>query len=462
MSGLTDAGLEIETFETLVAGVKAEYLSEQGASLDLGDETPDGVWINVTMDRLAALYELLEEVHNAGNPDAATGEPQDSVCALTGTLREPGRPSTTSSILAIGTVATAITAGSRVSDSSTASIWTTDELATLIAAPIWVASTAYTTGRVRSNAGRMYLSTIAGVSAGSGGPTTTDLDITDGTVQWRYLGDGLGVVGINATCTVDGPTLAVAYAIDTIDTPISGWATVVNLLDATPGALAETHEALRIRREVELAEQGASIPDAIRAEMLGDNGPAGVTHCTVFINRTDSTDEDGIPPHSVEVMVVGGDDQDIYDQLRLSVAGGIDTHGDQVGASVDSQGVSHVFRFRRPTEVLAHVIIEVEVDPDTYATGGDGETAVKAAVVAYGGTLGIGRDIRARPIGGAVQPRLSAIGEQLGVVGVIDTPSIKIGTAALPTLETTIAIGTREVAMYDTSRVTVVETEVTP
>lgn len=53
----------------------------------------------------------------------------------------------------------------------------------------WVATTAYT---ARSswviNSGNLYLCTTSGTSAGSGGPTTTANDITDGTAHWTFIG----------------------------------------------------------------------------------------------------------------------------------------------------------------------------------------------------------------------------------------------------------------------------------
>ncbi len=448
MSGLTEAGLEIETFESLVTGVKAEYQSELGASLDLSDETPDGVMINIVCDRLADLYELTEAVHNVGDPDAATGAAQDSVCALTGTLREGAAPSTVS-LLLIGDVATNVTAGSRASDPVTDSVWTTDETVALIACTVWAISTAYTVGQVRSNADRIYRCITAGTSAGAGGPTTTAADITDGSVHWKYLGEGLGVISVPATCTMDGPTVAGAYAINTIDTPVSGWENVVNLLDADLGSNEETHEELRVRRELELGEQGVSIPDAIRAEMIGDDGPDDVTSCTVFFNNTDATDGDSIPPHSVEVMVRGGEDQAIWDQLFQSVAGGIRTHGDEVGSAVDSQGTSHVMKFTRPEELLVYIIITVEVDELSYPA--DVADQVKAAIVAYGDELGIGRDIRARPLGAAC----------MAISGVLDATEVLIGVAPAPATEATVTVTNRQLALYDTSRITVVVSEVT-
>ncbi len=56
-------------------------------------------------------------------------------------------------------------------------------------APAWVASTAYVQGQVVSNGGYQYICSVAGTSAGSGGPTGQGFaPISDNTVTWFYYG----------------------------------------------------------------------------------------------------------------------------------------------------------------------------------------------------------------------------------------------------------------------------------
>lgn len=57
-----------------------------------------------------------------------------------------------------------------------------------IAPTSWGADTAYAAGDYVTNGGNLYLCTVGGVSASSGGPTgtTTNTDITDNTVTWQY------------------------------------------------------------------------------------------------------------------------------------------------------------------------------------------------------------------------------------------------------------------------------------
>lgn len=67
--------------------------------------------------------------------------------------------------------------------------------------PAWVNTTGYDAGPAGSerhivahDGGKLYVCITAGVSAGSGGPTGTGSNITDGSVHWAYVGTSLTVV----------------------------------------------------------------------------------------------------------------------------------------------------------------------------------------------------------------------------------------------------------------------------
>ena len=77
---------------------------------------------------------------------------------------------------------------------------------------------------------------------------------------------------------------------------------------------------------------------------------------------------------------------------------------------------------------------------------------IKAAIVAWGDARGVGRDTVA-----------SAVAAQAFTVpGVLDVPTVYIGTAPSPGTSTTIAISVRQRAVYDTSRITVTLSNGTP
>jgi uncharacterized phage protein gp47/JayE len=401
--------------------------------------------IAVFANSLSDLWELAEAVHAAGDPDAADGVALEQLCALTGTTREAARASTVTLTLT-GTPTTVVPAGSRASTAATEMEFATAADATITAAAAWASSTAYVLGDRRTHDGNVYQVTTAGTSASSGGPTGTDAAIADNTVVWRYLGEGTGVIDAEASSVVLDEVVAESGDIVTIETPVGGWSGVINVLDADLGAPIETDESLRMRRELELSAAGGPTPDAIRAALLDLDG---VTSATVFYNDTDGT-VDGMPPHSVEALVRGGDDQDIFDCLLANVAAGVKTHGTETGTAVDSEGTSHAMEFSRPDEIEIYVDINVTYDATLWPTDGDDQIA--AAIVAWGDARNTGAD--------AVASAISA--QAFKVAGVFDVTDVDIGTSASPTVGTTIAISPRELAVYDTSRIVVTATPGTP
>lgn len=81
-------------------------------------------------------------------------------------------------------------------------------------APAWTASTDYAADAVVRNAGAVYRCTTGGTSAASGGPTSTDGAITDGTVIWEYIAPG-GIRWGYATITAFEGVFSVRAAVGT-------------------------------------------------------------------------------------------------------------------------------------------------------------------------------------------------------------------------------------------------------
>src|SRR5690606_41362339 len=85
-----------------------------------------------------------------------------------------------------------------------------------------------------------------------------------------------------------------------------------------------TDRELRERYQLSLARGGASTLDSIRASVLE---VPGVWTATVLHNTSMETDPDGRPPKSVEVLVLGGADEDVAAAILDTVAAGIETYG---------------------------------------------------------------------------------------------------------------------------------------
>lgn len=157
----------------------------------------------------------------------------------------------------------------------------------------------------------------------------------------------------------------------------------------------------------------------------------------------------GLPPHSVEVFVTGGVDDDIAEQLFDVVAGGIETWGDTLATVTDDSGNEQEVRFSRPTTVTIYVIVEIVPNDDWDAT--TGPNAVRDAIVHYiGGTDTTGS------IYGGLDPgddviRAEIIAAIMAVTGVKNIGVLKIDKVN-PAVATTgdVAIATTEVARAET------------
>lgn len=444
---LTSTGLVIPTLTEIRDQINQICRSKFGESIDLSDNSLMGQFVGIVAERERLVYELGQAVNASQDPDQATGAALDAICAYTGTVRRAAEPSEAILTL-VGDPGTVVPAGSRAAVEVTEDEFETAADATLVAATAWAQSTAYTLGQIRTTNGNVYLVITAGTSAGAGtGPSTESLDITDGTAHWRFLGNGTATITVEATSVEEDAIQALAFTLTEVVTPVSGLNQVTNLLDAAPGRPIETDEELAIRREIELSRAGTATVDAIRADLLGVDGVSAVT---VFENDTDFTNGDGMPPHSFEALVQGGDDQDVFDQVFLSKPAGIQSHGTETGSATDSSGTAHTVKFSRPDEVEIYVVVQLTKDPAEYPLGGD--DLVEAAILAWGGALATGRDVVA-----------SAISAQVfSVDGVLDVPSVFIGTAPAPGTSTTVSITVRQRAVFDSTRISITSSNGTP
>jgi len=449
--GLTSTGFVPKTLEVLIDDMNAELQSVFGSSINV----TDGIlakFVAIVCERYAELWEGLETCYSSQDPSKATGTALEALCALTGTVKKKASSSSVTLTLT-GTPTTVVNTGSRGATASTGQKFATEAAATIVSVTAWVPSTVYAVGDRRTNGGNVYICTVAGASAGSGGPTGNGTGIVDNLATWNYLGLGTGAVDVVATCTVTGPVTALARDITVIDTPVGGWSSVINILDATQGADIESDQLLRLRRQYELGLSGSTPADAIRAALLE---LANVVSVTVFVNDSDITDTNGMPPHSVEALVQpvspvpAGFDQTVFDALFANIAAGIATTGNTPGTATDSQGTVHDITYSRPTEVPIYVAITLTKDPATYPSNGD--ALVQAAIKSWGALQSCGKD--------AVSSAL--IAQAFTVAGVLDVTVCNIGLTATPTTNTTIAISLRQLATYDTGRITVTSSNGTP
>jgi uncharacterized phage protein gp47/JayE len=434
--GLLSTGFVLPTLNELIEEQYAAMRAAYGENVDLVAESPLGQLSVINAEREFTIWQGLQAVYRSADPDAASGASLDNVCAVTGTLREAEAPSTVTATLT-GTPTSVVPAGCVASVTGTESRFATLADVTIAAATVWAAAT-FTLAARRTRGGNIYEVTTAGTSVS--GPSGTGTGITDGgTAVWAYLGAGTGYVDAEMESEEAGAVIGQARTLTVIETPVSGWAGVVNTLDADLGSAEELDPPLRLRREDELRAPANAAIEAIRAKVLQVDD---VSQVTVFENYTDTTDGDGIPPHSIEVLVVDGDDDAIREAIFASAAGGIRTYGTETGTVTDSEGESHTIEFTRPTELDIWVIANLVVDPTEYPI--DGDDQVSLALVTAGDAQRTGKNV--------VASAQEAICHS--IPGVLEAECL-IKTSNPPTVRTTIAVTMRQIAKFDSSRITV-------
>lgn len=442
--GLSSTGFVPKTLSDLRAEFEGDFQGEFGTGISIEPESVNGQLIGIFSERLAEVWEALLDIYSSMDPDQATGAALDAAMAFTGTVRLTAKHST-ASVLVVGDLGTNLPAGRIFSVPGAGTRFDTLADANLVAPVGWIASHVYALGDVVGNLGRVFYATGAGLSAASGGPSGTGVAIADGGVVWRSLGAGTGVVAVPVQAEETGPWPAYAWSLTTVETAVAGLNAVTNPLDAVLGSNVETDALARVRREVELQSSGLAAADAIRGHVLKVLEAADVEDraVAVFINDQDTTDADGHPPHSVEVVVRGGTDDMVRAAVFVAVAGGIQAVGANSGTVVDGEGGSHTVAFSRPTDAPIFVDVVVVTD-DTFPA--DGISLLKAALVAWGdSTLNMGDDV--------IQSRLYA--PAFSVSGVVDVTSLELGYSPWPTLEDNLVMGLRQLALFDTSRIRV-------
>jgi uncharacterized phage protein gp47/JayE len=277
------------------------------------------------------------------------------------------------------------------------------------------------------------------VASVSGNPAARFATTESGTISG-------GHVHLAAEAESTGPVLAPSGTLTVIETPVSGASTVTNALDADPGRDTETDAQLRIRRLVSLNRPGTATASGIRNAILEVED---VVQVNVIENDSGVQDGDGRPAHSFEAVVSGGDDAAIAAAILSAKPAGIQTYGTEEEDVEDSQGISHTVRFSRPTEVPVYLRITVTPNEDplegaTYPANGD--DAVEEAVMEFSeANYVLGHDV-------VLSQFYTPINTVPGIIGI--TVEVSLNGSAWQS--TNLSITSNELAVFDTSRVTVV------
>lgn len=335
--GLTEEGFLRPSYLDLLDAYEVKAKELFGSSINLSVRSPLGIFLRIFAWFSGLLWQLAEDTYNSGFLDTAAGISLSRMGAFIGIRRLAAQKAT-------GAITISGDAGAKI----------------------------YAGFLAQSGSGQRFV-----------------------TLEDAIIGqDGTVSVPIQA-CKAGPEGNVAAGAISAIVTPVAAAIEVTNPGPTIGGRDRETDQEFRERYAKSVDKPGGSNADAIRAGILEVEG---VVAASVWENETDETDEDGLPPHSVEAIVYGGPDAGIATAIHARKSAGIQTNGDKSYKLMDASGRMRTIYFSRPTTVPVYLKISDLQINDDYA----GDEAVKAALIQYIGTdegdltasgLGIGESV---------------------------------------------------------------------
>lgn len=403
--GITPSGfvakLQSDCLDDIVTAVR----NNVNPNFDMSPDQPIGQMANVIASENAELWELLRALYSGLNPNNAEGFILDGVCAYTGTERDEESFSTV--VCAMGlNGSSSIPAGSTANVSGQPSnTWTL------------VGPASNTTGQL------IAVGPVVSTTAGT------------------YYG--------MFSATSPGPVLVNAGQLTVITTAVAGWNTVTNPAGCQLGANTESDASLQVKRESELAASGSDTVDAIRAALLEiqtSGGANAIQQAFVYENTGDVTDVNGVPPHTIHVIIYDGPtpaatNQQIADVIWKQKPSGVGTYGTTSATAVDSTGNTQTVKFDRAT--ITPVYLSLTTTRGASFDAVNGPAAIKAALVAYWQKeFGLGVPMIARFIGGAAN--------RDNIQGLVDVPTFSLGFSYNPISSSNLPCGQAQILTLNT------------
>nr|BFD33737.1 hypothetical protein GTC16762_33560 [Pigmentibacter ruber] len=203
----------------------------------------------------------------------------------------------------------------------------------------------------------------------------------------------------------DGAIICPAETLNVIISPVLGLSRVTNNEQARSlGRLRESDIEYRARRSGASAIIGQNVWQALKAKLADVRG---VSSADVINNDTDKISSEGLPPHSYQAIVEGGDDQEIAAVIYNNKPSGIPCVGSvKVPHYIPKTDQFIDIYFSRPSGVPILVKVEL-ILTNNFPENGD--IIVREAIAKYGNSLGINNSIIDQRFYGAIFASCSGI-----------------------------------------------------
>lgn len=322
---ITEAGITVPALEDIIATLQFQYRAIYGQDVDLSTDTQDGEWIALQGQAQFDTNDAIVTVYQAYSPTYAQGTGLSSVVKINGIQRELSTNSTAACTI-IGQAGTVIPSGIVVDDFGN----------------------------------QWFLPSALLIPIG-------------GEVDSFITASNPGAITLASGSTTIGVTPELSFV-----TPIPGWQSLTTTEDAILGAPVESDALLRIRQTVSTGLPAQTPLEAIVANVA--NLP-GVTGFAAYENDTGTTDGNGIPGHSICIVVAGGDPFAICTTIADKKNPGTGTFGSVEEIIIDPTGVPNTIRYQPLSTVTAYFVLGIHPLNIAYTTS-IGQLAVNAVAQA--------------------------------------------------------------------------------
>lgn len=386
--GVTDKGFVLKRYDTILSDMQNAVSDALGFDVSQNPQSMLNAALLVPFaDTIASLWEIAQDDYYAKYPSTASGINLDNACQYGNVFREANKQ--TEYIIHVMAIdGTQIPKNSIIASNtnpevslkcaSTTTI-TRSKCHAIVIKTVTVSTGAY---QIQIN-GKMYsytakttdtaesvLKGLASVLKNASGYAITyseqdeNLTITDSLATRDneiVLSNNLTtayVVGCVTYVTDDyGEVVLPNGSITKVVSNVTGLKSVINAIDPDLGRQQETDAELRLSFVQKRYNAASAQAEAIESYILSEVDDTKAVR--VYENATDVTDSEGRPPHSVEVVVDGGNTDEIAKAILKKKSGGIYTVGTIRSSVLGKYGDTIDIGFNRPESIYAWVKVEI-------------------------------------------------------------------------------------------------------
>lgn len=295
---IDENGIHIDSLSDIVSNLNTSFQTIYGQDIILDSNTPDGQMINIFAQSKEDTLQMAVNVYNSFNPDLVIGQAQDRLYKLVGLYRNQAKFSFVNVNITVDRALNLSGLDSNIDVEGGAGYTVSD-----------------------TNGTEFILANSVSLSSAG-----TYL------LEFRAKNSGAVEVAPNSITNMNTVLLGVV----SVNNPESQFLT---------GNSVETDSQFRIRFNKSRSISSQGFNDGLLAQLLAVNN---VSQAVVYQNRTNTTDSDGTPAHTIWVIVEGGAVEDIANVIYANLTDGCGMRGETSYTIQKQNGANQIILFDRP------------------------------------------------------------------------------------------------------------------